>query len=177
MCLNYAIGGGGEVETRSGATVGWDPSQQIQGLKCPSQPNPNKNNIETCSVKLPQDERARDIFQAFPKTKVGFCIIQPCSSCDHRYQYQTIGSFDVVFCCCCWWWDRCDISHIMSLTVLAQFQQFFQASLTSGVGLSKPVFWKVKKWWTQKKSDTQSHTNMMLAVTSTLSSATVHRLN
>ena len=31
----------------------WDPSQQIQGLKCPSQPNPNKNNIETCSVKLP----------------------------------------------------------------------------------------------------------------------------
>ena len=32
----------------------WDPSQQIQGLKCPSQPNPNKNNIETCSVKLPQ---------------------------------------------------------------------------------------------------------------------------
>ena len=32
----------------------WDPSQQIQGLKCPSQPNPNKNNIETCSVKLPK---------------------------------------------------------------------------------------------------------------------------
>ena len=32
----------------------WDPSQQIQGLKCPSQPNPNKNNIETCSVKLPR---------------------------------------------------------------------------------------------------------------------------
>ena len=32
---------------------GWDPSQQIQGLKCPSQPNPNKNYIETCSVKLP----------------------------------------------------------------------------------------------------------------------------
>ena len=31
----------------------WDPSQQIQGLKCPSQPNPNKNDIETCSVKLP----------------------------------------------------------------------------------------------------------------------------
>ena len=32
----------------------WDPSQQIQGLKCPSQPNPNKNNIEICSVKLPK---------------------------------------------------------------------------------------------------------------------------
>ena len=32
----------------------WDPSQQIQGLKCPSQPNANKNNIETCSVKLPK---------------------------------------------------------------------------------------------------------------------------
>ena len=35
------------------ALYSWDPSQQIQGLKCPSQPNPNKNNIETCSVKLP----------------------------------------------------------------------------------------------------------------------------
>ena len=35
------------------ALYSWDPSQQIQGLKCPSQPNPNKNDIETCSVKLP----------------------------------------------------------------------------------------------------------------------------
>ena len=35
------------------ALYSWDPSQQIQGLKYPSQPNPNKNNIETCSVKLP----------------------------------------------------------------------------------------------------------------------------
>ena len=35
------------------ALYSWDPSQQIQGLKCPSQPNPNKDSIETCSVKLP----------------------------------------------------------------------------------------------------------------------------
>ena len=34
---------------------GCDPSQQIQGLQCPSQPNPNKKNIETCSVKLPDN--------------------------------------------------------------------------------------------------------------------------
>ena len=42
---------------------GWDPSQQIQGLKCPSQPNPNKNHIETCSVKqdLNEDDESDDV--------------------------------------------------------------------------------------------------------------------
>ena len=75
MCLKCANGGGGE----AGGTMrrdSWDPSQQIQGLKCPSQPNPNKNNIETCSVKLPKTgaSLARDfVLRSFGKVLASAC--------------------------------------------------------------------------------------------------------
>ena len=51
LCNWWWWGGGGTKRCDS-----WDPSQQIQGLKCPSQPNPNKNDIETCSVKQDLNE-------------------------------------------------------------------------------------------------------------------------
>ena len=77
---------------------GWDPSQQIQGLQCPSQLNPNKKNIETCSVKLPLPELAMPRLTGFAEELSTLAIrVETTERKDNNWYWSFIDDDDHLY--------------------------------------------------------------------------------